>query len=221
MPRLLGTNEVNRTDALWFLMRQRDERTHAIITDPPYPSLEKHRARGTTTRLVGEGKWFPVVSWEYLDACFEQFYRVLKKPGIAFVMGDWEAVHEHYYPSAEKYGFTCWPPLVWERGRRGMGYHGARRHEFIGYFTKGKHQLTHKKLESVLFHKSLRGKGYYPTQKPIELYAELLVAAVYNVKGVSVLDPFAGAGTLGKARNFCNYDNVLAIMNDKMWRKEA
>lgn len=221
MPTLLGPAEIGRTDALWFLMQRREDSVHAIITDPPYPSLEKHRARGTTTRLVGESKWFPTVTWEYLDACFEQFYRVLKDPGIAFVMGDWEAVHDHYYPSAERHGFTCWPPLVWEKGRRGMGYHGARRHEYIGYFTKGKHKLTHKRLESVLFHKALRGKGYYPTQKPKELFAELLVAAVRNLPEISVLDPFAGARTISAARSCCEYHRVLVIMNDKMWRKES
>lgn len=40
-------------DALTWLRRLPSERADLILTDPPYESLEKHRARGTTTRLGG------------------------------------------------------------------------------------------------------------------------------------------------------------------------
>lgn len=38
-------------DALDFLKTLTDESVDLFITDPPYESLEKHRKRGTTTRL--------------------------------------------------------------------------------------------------------------------------------------------------------------------------
>ncbi|MHA1988316.1 MAG: site-specific DNA-methyltransferase, partial [Promethearchaeota archaeon] len=48
--------------ALFLLNSLEDESIDLIITDPPYESLEKHRRKGTTTRLKqsksSSNKWF-------------------------------------------------------------------------------------------------------------------------------------------------------------------
>ena len=42
---------IPQASAFDFLKELADESVDCLITDPPYESLEKHRAVGTTTRL--------------------------------------------------------------------------------------------------------------------------------------------------------------------------
>lgn len=51
LPLLITTNHVYKSDALSWLKEIQDQSIDLVITDPPYESLEKHRAVGTTTRL--------------------------------------------------------------------------------------------------------------------------------------------------------------------------
>ncbi len=42
---------LNNGDAVDWLRLLPDQSVDLVVTDPPYESLEKHRATGTTTRL--------------------------------------------------------------------------------------------------------------------------------------------------------------------------
>jgi hypothetical protein len=54
-----------------------------LITDPPYESLEKHRAIGTTTRLkhskASRNDWFTIFPNARFPELFEAAYRALKR----------------------------------------------------------------------------------------------------------------------------------------------
>ena len=54
----MSAYQIINADSLTLLKDVEDESVDLIVTDPPYSSLEKHRAVGTTTRLTGD--WFPV-----------------------------------------------------------------------------------------------------------------------------------------------------------------
>lgn len=177
-----------RGDALEELHRIKDASVDLVFTDPPYPSLEKHRALGTTTRLTGQ--WFDVVSWNYLEEVFRELYRILKKNSHCYVMGDWEATSEHYPGAAHAAGFRSWPPVVWDKISPGMGYHFRQRHEYISFFEKGKRQLNDNTSESIQSYRRERG---YPTQKPVELVRVFVRQS--SKPGDMVLDPFCGSGT--------------------------
>ena len=74
--------EIATLDALSWLRGQPAESVDLVITDPPYESLEKHRAVGTTTRLKhsksSSNDWFQVFPNAKFGELFEQVFRVLK-----------------------------------------------------------------------------------------------------------------------------------------------
>ena len=47
-----STYQLSQGDAVEWLRSLPAESVDLVITDPPYESLEKHRAIGTTTRLM-------------------------------------------------------------------------------------------------------------------------------------------------------------------------
>jgi site-specific DNA-methyltransferase (adenine-specific) len=203
------TWRVDQGDALIELMKLEDASVDLVVTDPPYSSLEKHRAIGTTTRLTNE--WFDVVDWEYLRTTLIELRRVMKRNTHCYVMGDWEAVHEHYYPDAEQIGFRSWPPIVWDFCSIGMGYHYRRRHSYIAFFEKGKRKLNDLGEPSIQRAKRLAGNAaQYPTQKPTELLRKLILNS--SQPRDTVLDPFCGSGSAGVAalhegRHFIGFDS--------------
>ncbi len=73
--------EVTCADAVMWLRSLRPETFDLIVTDPAYESLEKHRAKGTTTRLkhseASSNDWFPIFGNARFPDLFREFYRVL------------------------------------------------------------------------------------------------------------------------------------------------
>ena len=178
----------------WFnwLAKVRTSSVDLVITDPPYSTLEKHRAWGTTTRL--KRAWFPTISDSAFAPLFSEIYRVLKKNTHFYIFCDSTTMF-HAKPLAEQAGFTFWRPLVWCKGRLGMGYHYRGACEYILFFEKGKRRLNSRSVPDVLQHKSVRGK--YPTQKPVSLL-EVLVQQSSD-RGDLVVDPFMGSGSTAVA----------------------
>jgi site-specific DNA-methyltransferase (adenine-specific) len=208
------TWRVDEGDALIELMKMEDASVDLVVCDPPYPSLEKHRAIGTTTRLTNE--WFDVVDWEYLRTTLIELRRVMKRDTHCYVMGNWDAVHGHLYPDAEAVGLKTWPPIIWDKVAIGMGYHWRRREEYICFFEKGSRQLNHLGWSSIQPAKRLAGNSAkYPTQKPTELLRLLILNS--SQPGDTVLDPFCGSGSAGVAalhegRHFIGFDSSMSAV---------
>src|SRR5207302_4732749 len=64
------------SDAFELLRGLAPESVDLVVTDPPYESLQIHRARGTTTRLTTN--WFTTVPNERLPELLREVYRVLR-----------------------------------------------------------------------------------------------------------------------------------------------
>lgn len=89
-----------------------------VITDPPYESLEKHRAIGTTTRLkhskASSNDWFSIFPNTRFPELFAEVYRVLKKDTHFYLFCDPETMFVAK-PLAEEAGFKFWKPLIWDK----------------------------------------------------------------------------------------------------------
>ena len=76
----MSTFSVQQGDAFAWLGAMPSESVDLFLTDPPYQSLEKHRARGTTTRLSksrsSSNEWFPVVADDRMPDLLREAYRV-------------------------------------------------------------------------------------------------------------------------------------------------
>lgn len=185
-------------DSVKVLEELPDESVDLIITDPAYESLEKHRAKGTTTRLKqskgSSSEWFDIFKNERYAELFPQLYRVLRQNAHLYVFCDVETMFV-IKPVAQQFGFTFWAPIVWDKESIGMGYHYRSQYEMILFLEKGKLMLRDLSMGNIFRVK--RVSGGYPTEKPVEAIARLISQS--GAPGEVVLDPFSGSGATGVA----------------------
>ena len=204
------TAKLDQEDALALLRRLPDASVDLVVTDPPYESLEKHRAVGTTTRLshskASSNDWFTIFPNDRFEELFREVFRVLKKDRHFYLFCDPETAFIAK-PIAENAGFKFWKPLVWDKVKIGMGYHYRARYEFVLFFEKGKRKLADLGIADIITEPRIRGG--YPTEKPARV-SEVLISQSTE-PGATVVDPFMGAGSVGVAamtlgRNFIGND---------------
>ncbi len=185
-------------DAVAWLRQLPASSVDLVITDPPYESLEKHRAVGTTTRLKhsksSSNDWFQVFPNARFPELLAELYRVLRADRHFYLFTDAETMFI-VKPLAEAAGFRFWKPLVWDKKHIGMGYHYRSRCEFILFFEKGKRRLNNLGVPDVL--NVQRIHCGYPTEKPAELSRILIEQSTQP--GELVIDPFCGSGSVGVA----------------------
>jgi site-specific DNA-methyltransferase (adenine-specific) len=226
-----------QADALEIMRNSASCSIDLIVTDPPYASLEKHRASGTTTRMGGnnnparqdDDKFFPTVGNDYLYRCMAEWYRLLRQDRHCWVMCDNETmVHLMHWVYAGRCAFSyakAYPVIKRARTggyRQGMGYHGRCSHEYAVLFEKGRRRFTEENWpdvfevvwdgDSVTRPFTHSGKAY-PTAKPVALYRRLIeLSSLPNEK---VLDPFAGSGTCAVAGRELGRRVLLIDSQDK------
>jgi site-specific DNA-methyltransferase (adenine-specific) len=83
-------------DAVEWLRAFASSSVDLVITDPPYESLEKHRAVGTTTRLkhskASSNDWFAIFPNHRFHELFAEVYRVLAKNTHFYLFCDAETM---------------------------------------------------------------------------------------------------------------------------------
>jgi site-specific DNA-methyltransferase (adenine-specific) len=208
---------LSRMDAVTWLLGLPSGSVDLVITDPPYESLEKHRAIGTTTRLkhskASSNDWFTVFPNARFPELFREVHRVLKKNSHFYLFCDAETAFIAK-PIAESCGFKFWKPLIWDKQKIGMGYHYRCRYEMILFFEKGKRRLNDLSIPDVIA--APRIVGGYPTEKPVSL-SEILIRQSSS-PGEHVIDPFMGSASVGVAalrlnRSFSGNDIAEASHN--------
>jgi site-specific DNA-methyltransferase (adenine-specific) len=190
--------DVSESDAVAWLGTLRDASIDLVVTDPPYESLEKHRAVGTTTRLKrsksSSNDWFRIFPNERFPDLFRQVFRVLKPNRHFYLFCDPETMFVAK-PAAEAAGFRFWKPIVWDKRKIGMGYHYRSRYELILFFEKGKRKLNDLSIPDIVEHPRVH-RGY-PAEKPAEVSKVLVRQS--TEPGEVVVDPFFGSGSVGAA----------------------
>lgn len=210
---------IETCDAIEYLAKLAPESVDLVVTDPAYESLEKHRAKGTTTRLkasaASSNEWFPIFPDVRVPDLMVHLYRVLKPGTHCYILCDQEThylIREH----GKAAGFTWHKFLVWDKVRPGMGYHYRATHEVICFLEKGKRKgdaklgclndnstsdvLRFEEVQdqgAILSHDRVNPKGAYPTEKPVPLLQELI--RMSSRPGELVVDPFGGSFSTGVA----------------------
>jgi site-specific DNA-methyltransferase (adenine-specific) len=194
----MSTCQINKGDAIDWLRDLQDASVDLIITDPPYESLEKHRAIGTTTRLkhskASSNDWFEIFPNARFGELFVELFRVLRKNRHFYLFCDQETMFVAK-PIAEDVGFRFWKPLIWDKQKIGMGYHYRSRYELVLFFEKGKRKLNDLSVPDVL--QVPRVYGGYPAEKPVAV-SEILIKQSTEL-GEMIIDPFMGSGSVGVA----------------------
>ena len=192
------TFHLSQGDAVTWLRTLPSDSIDLVVTDPPYESLEKHRAIGTTTRLkhskASSNDWFSIFPNDRFPELFAEVYRVLKRNTHFYLYCDPETMFVAK-PLAEQAGFKFWKPLIWDKRSIGMGYHYRARYECILFFEKGKRKLSDLGVPDIL--QAKRISGGYPAEKPTSVSETLISQS--TVPGELVIDPFMGSGSVGVA----------------------
>ena len=119
-----GSFDVSQVDAVRWLDGLDASSVDLLITDPPYESLEKHRAIGTTTRLkqskASSNLWFTIFPNSRLPELFQAAFRVLRRNSHLYLFCDPDTMW-HAVPAAQQAGFRYWKPIVWDKVALGMG----------------------------------------------------------------------------------------------------
>ena len=208
--------EAVTSDALTWLAGQASGSADLIITDPPYESLERHRAIGTTTRLKrskgSSNDWFEIFPNSRFAELFQALHRVSKRNSHLYVFSD-HVTFPIAKEAGEAAGYRFWKPLVWDKKLLGMGYHYRCRYEFILFFEKGKRKLKDLSIPDIL--EVRRVRGGYPTEKPVGLLEQLVLQS--SCEGDTVVDPFCGSGSTGVAainhgRRFAGCDKLQSAV---------
>src|SRR3954471_16064022 len=110
--------DLHTSDAVDFLRSVGPGSLDLVITDPPYESLEKHRAIGTTTRLkhskASSNDWFAIFPNVRFPELFAEVYRVLRRHAHFYLFCDPETMFVAK-PAGEQAGFKFWKPLIWDK----------------------------------------------------------------------------------------------------------
>lgn len=208
----MGSSEgfdIQQGDAVDYLRRLPVASVDLIVTDPAYESLEKHRAKGTTTRLsMSKGSsnpWFPIFPNHRFVDFFHACYCVLKNNSHFYMFCDDETAYIAK-PIAEAVGFKYWKRIVWDKMRIGMGYHFRAQVEYILFFEKGKRRINdlgmpdifdfHEDAEAYVLQCQKVANGY-PTEKPVLVSEKLIYQSAKP--GDIVCDPFMGSASVGVA----------------------
>lgn len=215
--------QLTRGDAVAWLRTLPNESIDLVVTDPPYESLEKHRAIGTTTRLkhskASSNDWFEIFPNTRFPELFTEVYRVLKKNTHFYLYCDPETMFVAK-PLAEAAGFKFWKQIVWDKISIGMGYHYRARYECILFFEKGKRKLNDLGIADII--QVPRIRGGYPAEKPPQVTEILITQSTQP--GELVIDPFMGSGSTGVAavtngRHFAGNDlcaEAIAITRERL-----
>jgi site-specific DNA-methyltransferase (adenine-specific) len=169
-----------------------------LLTDPPY---------GIGAQDFGEQSGVPHTyddSPEYFERLIhvlaEESYRVCKAQSHAYVFCDprrFDFIKLHF----ELSGWRVWEtPLIWFKGNGMLPRpdHGPRRtYECILFASKGDKPVKCVRYDVITI-PAVRGLQH-GAQKPVELYVDLLARSC--APGDTVLDAFAGSGTVFPAAN--------------------
>jgi len=198
------------SDAFDLLRSLAPESVDLVVTDPPYESLQIHRARGTTTRLTTN--WFATVPNGRLPELLREVYRVLRSDRHFYLFCDEvtaDIIKQQQGIGAARLvngarkcacGFVYWKEIVWAkttldggRIRGGTGYHFRAANERILFFEKGKRALNDLGIPDVLMAPRPGVPG--PAVKPGAVVRTLIAQSTFEEE--LVVDPFCGSGVTG------------------------
>ena len=182
----------------------------AVITDPPYCSgsvseASRTGAKGQGLRsenikklgwFVGDNMGTAGLVWLIRSMAVESM-RLLKGTGSLLVFCDWRMI-PNLIPAVESAGFRYQNLIVWDKGNMGLGTGFRARHELIMHMTAGSPEYFDKGTANVLqCRRVTAAERDHQTQKPLDLISQL--CRVVCPPGGTILDPFAGSGTLAEA----------------------
>jgi site-specific DNA-methyltransferase (adenine-specific) len=188
-------NTIIRGDCLEVLKDIPSSSVDLVLTDPPYGTGGRDGSvHLNNITLLGNRMSVDSYIW-WINKVAGECYRITKDDSHLYTFSDWRS-YKNQQIGFETAGWELRSLLVWSKGN-GMGEFWRSSHEFILFMTKQKpRKLSHGGCFNVLSFSPVRG-SLHPTQKPLDLFEELVMASTNE--GDLVCDPFVGSGTTAVA----------------------
>lgn len=180
-------------DSREVLMNMLPEQFDCLLTDPPY-GIDANRF-GDMAELDHEYADNPDYAAQLYSLLAFRGFELCKVQAHAYIFLDhtwWGSVSSLF----SKAGWWVWPkPIIWDKGTGMLPHpnHGPRyTYEIILYAIKG-HRKAQAVYPDVIRIPNVKEK-MHAAQKPVDLYQNLLRRTC--LPNNTVLDPFAGSGTI-------------------------
>ena len=195
--------QIEQRDFRAFLKRLPEKSSDLILTDPPYAISRKTGFANVRNGVKRFAVSMDFGEWDHkeinLKAFSEASYRVLRQGGTAIVWYDvWKL--GGLASAMSEAGFKMLRLIVWNKtnpvplNSKRLYLTGSREMAVLG--VKGGKPTFHGEYDSGDYNFPIprhSGKKIHPTQKPIDLFEELVCK--HSNEGDLVVDPFLGSGT--------------------------
>jgi site-specific DNA-methyltransferase (adenine-specific) len=207
--------EITEGDCLEVLKGMKAGSVDAVITDPPYGM--NYKGAGT----VKQGKFTDITNdatfdKEWQTAWMRACYRVLKDDRHFYCFCSEHHVGEFREAIVEA-GFNLKRMLVWYKKRSGVNREALGGYlpttELILFAHKGQRDLIRGPQQNLLDIAGIAKMEFHPTEKPPGVLRPLILNS--TKEGETVLDPFAGSGSLGVAAKEENRGAILIELEPK------
>ncbi len=187
-----------------------------ILTDPPYAISRETGFSKFKTGVPRFAVSMDFGKWDHskisLNAFVKECYRVLRVGGTAIIWYDVWKISD-VEKAMQKAGFKMLRLIIWQKtnpvplNQSATYLSNTREIAVVG--VKGGKPTFNGRYDNGLYHTPIPrhgGKKIHPTQKPIDLFAKLVLK--HSNKGDLVIDPFVGSGTTG----------VVAVQNNRRFK---
>ena len=212
--------EITEGDCIEILKEMPAGSIDCMVTDPPYGIAYKRHLVNPASNQMEDITNDETFDPEWQLAWMKAAYRVLKPGAHAYVFCSEHYVGEFRATIVEA-GFNIKRMLIWNKGQGGMGdlVGGYRPMTELIQFAhkpapKGEERAMERRAQgNVIEVAGIRKMEFHPTEKPTGVLRPLILNS--TKEGESVLDPFAGSGSLGVAAREENREPVLIELNPK------
>ena len=178
-----------------------------VLTDPPYAVSRKTGFSSVKNGVQRFAVSMDFGDWDHqqidLPAFARETYRVLRRGGTAIVWYDLWKIGQLYDALADA-GFKMLRLIVWNKTNpvplNSKCIYLSNSREMAVVAVKGGSPTFHSKYDSGNYSYPIPrhgGKRIHPTQKPLDLFRELI--RKHSSPGDLVIDPFLGSGTTAVA----------------------
>lgn len=200
-------SQIECSDYRDFLQSLDRNSVDLVLTDPPYAVSRKTGFSSVKNGVQRFAVSMDFGDWDHrqidLDALAHETYRVLRRGGTAIVWYDLWKIGQLYDALADA-GFKMLRLIVWNKTNpvplNSKCIYLSNSREMAVVAVKGGSPTFHSRYDSGNYSYPIPrhgGKRIHPTQKPLDLFRELI--RKHSSPGDLVIDPFLGSGTTAVA----------------------
>ena len=216
--------DVHLGDCVEIMKTMPAESVDLILTDPPYGidiGDAQTFGRSSPQKTYEDSEH---ATFDMLDKAIKEMYRVLKMDRHMYMFFGIDK-YEPLITLLRKHGFEVHHlPLIWEKG---SGSYPSQSTTFVHsyepffHISKGKRKLNGTPRDVFPIKRAPSTTKIHPSEKPTELLRSLI--GFSTEVGETVLDCFAGSGSVGIAARECNRKAILIeqdpIYHDKICKR--